>query len=75
MKVSRIMDALADVIKLADRVERLEDAVAGMARAFREDSKARDKDFLDHDRRIQKIENLVEFTEKYARPRQLDPPK
>ena len=30
MKVSRIMDALADVIKLADRVERLEDSVAAI---------------------------------------------
>lgn len=74
MKVGRIMEALADVIKLADRVERLEDSVADMARAFREDSKARDRDYLAHDRRIQKIENLVEFTEKFARQRRLDPP-
>ncbi len=69
------MNALADVIRLADRAERLEDAAAGMARAFREDSRARDKDFLDRDRRIRKIEDLVEFTEGHARARQLDPPK
>lgn len=74
MKVSRIMEALADVIKLADRVERLEGSVADMALAFREDSKARDKDFLEHDRRIQKIENLVEFAEKFGGQKKLDSP-
>lgn len=74
MKISRIFDALADVIKLTDRVERLEGSVADMARAFRDDSKARDKDFLDHDRRIQKIENFVEFAEKFGGRKQLDSP-
>ena len=73
MKVSRIIDALADVIKLADRVERLEDSIADMAKAFREDSKARDKDFLEHDRRIQKIENMIEFAERFRK--QIDSPK
>jgi hypothetical protein len=74
MKVSRVFDALADVIKLTDRVERLEGSVAEMALAFREDSKSRDKDYLEHDRRIQKIENLVEFAEKFGSRKQLDPP-
>jgi len=74
VKVSLIMEALADVIKLADRVERLEGSVANMALAFREDSKARDKDFLEHDRRIQKIENLVEFAEKFGGKKQLTSP-
>ncbi|MGI9332524.1 MAG: hypothetical protein ACR2RL_05140 [Gammaproteobacteria bacterium] len=74
MKVSRIFDALADVIKLTDRVERLEGSVAEMARTFREDSKARDEDFLQHDRRIQKLENLVEFAERFGGRRQLEPP-
>lgn len=74
MKANRIFDALADVIKLNDRVERLEGSVASMARAFREDSKARDKDFLDHDRRIQKVENLIEFAEKFGGQKKLDAP-
>ena len=71
MKVSRIMEVLTDVIKLADRVERLETSITDMALAYREDSKARDKDFLDHDRRIQKIENLVEFADRFSGPKQL----
>ncbi len=72
MKASRIMEVLADVVRLVDRVERLERSVADMALAFREDSKARDKDFLDHDRRIQKIENLVEFVEKFQGSKRLE---
>lgn len=72
MKASRIIEVLADVVRLVDRVERLERSVADMALAFREDSKARDKDFLDHDRRIQKIENLVEFVEKFQGSKRLE---
>ena len=72
MKASRIMEVLADVVRLVDRVERLERSVADMALAFREDSKARDKDFLDHDRRIQKIENLVEFVERFQGSKRLE---
>ena len=75
MKVSRIFDALAEIIKLTDRVERLEGSVVEMARVFREDSKARDQDFLSHDRRIQKLENLVEFAERFGGRRQLDSPR
>ena len=45
-----------------------------MARTFREDSKARDKDYLEHDRRIQKIENLLEFAERFGGRHELDPP-
>ena len=65
------MEALADVVRLVDRVERF---VADMALAFREDSKARDKDFLNHDRRIRKIENLAEFVEKFQGSKRLDSP-
>ena len=72
MKASRIMEVLADVVRLVDRVERLERSVSDMALAFREDSKARDKDFLDHDRRIQKIENLVEFVERFQGVKRLE---
>ena len=74
MKASRVMEVLTDVIRLVDRVERIERSVADMALAFREDSKARDRDFLDHDRRIQKIENLVEFVEKFQGRKRLDSP-
>ncbi|MEL6870542.1 MAG: hypothetical protein AAFO81_12140 [Pseudomonadota bacterium] len=72
MKVSRIFDALSEVIKLTDRVERLEDSVAAMAKSFREDSKARDQDFFAHDRRIQKIENMIEFAEKFGTMQRLE---
>ena len=75
MKVSRIMAELANFIKLADRVERLEGSMSDIALAFREDSKARDKNFLEHDRRIQKLENLVEFAEKFGGRKRLDAPK
>ncbi len=74
MKISRILAAMADVIKLNDKVERLEESVVKMARTFREDSKARDNSFLDHDRRIQKIENLIEFTEKFGGQKKLSTP-
>lgn len=72
MKASRIFDAIAAVIRLTDRVERLEGSVADMAQAFREDSKARDRDFLDHDRRIQKIENMIDFAERFGSPRRIE---
>ena len=74
MKIARIFNALADVVRLTDRVERLEASVADMALAFREDSKARDQDYLDHDRRIQRIENLVEFAERFGSPKRIDSP-
>ena len=74
MKLLRAMEAIADVIKLSDRVERLEGGVADMERAFREDSKARDKDYLQHERRIQKLENLMEFAEKFGGRQRLDSP-
>ena len=74
MKVSRIMAELANFIKLADRVERLEGSMSDMALAFREDSKTRDKNFLEHDRRIQKLENLVGFAEKFGGRKRLDAP-
>ncbi|MDJ0940345.1 MAG: hypothetical protein QNJ00_11340 [Woeseiaceae bacterium] len=66
MKVSEIMSALADVILLAERVDRLDNTVSELAALFREDSKARDDKFLEHDRRIQKLENFIEFAEKYG---------
>ena len=66
MKVSEIMGALADVITLAERVDRLDNTVSELAALFREDSKARDEKFLEHDRRIQKLENFIEFAEKYG---------
>ena len=74
MKVSRIMAELANFIKLVDRVERLEGSMSDIALAFHEDSKARDKNFLAHDRRIQKLENLVEFAERFGGRKRLDAP-
>lgn len=66
MKIGEIMGALADVITLAERVDRLDETVSEMAELFREDSKDRDEKFLEHDRRIQKLENFIEFAEKYG---------
>ena len=66
MKIGEIISALADVVTLAERVDRLDDTVSEMAALFRDDSKARDEGFLEHDRRIQKLENLIEFAEKYG---------
>lgn len=48
--------------------------MSDMALAFREDSKTPDKNFLEHDRRIQKLENLVEFAEKFGGRKRLDAP-
>lgn len=72
MKIADIMGALADVIKLADKVDRLDETVSEMATLFREDSKARDENFLEHDRRIQKLENLIEFAEKFGGQKRLE---
>lgn len=66
MKIGEVMGALADVITLAERVDRLDDTVSEMAALFRDDSKVRDEKFLEHDRRIQKLENFIEFAEKYG---------
>ena len=75
MQVSRILEVLADAVRLADRVERRENSIADMALAFRQDSKARDRDFLEHDRRIQKLENLIEFAEKFTGRPRIDAPE
>lgn len=72
MKLSEIMGALADVIQLADRVDRLDDTVSEMATLFRNDAKDRDEKFLHHDRRIQKIENMIEFAEKFGPVKRLE---
>jgi Asp-tRNA(Asn)/Glu-tRNA(Gln) amidotransferase C subunit len=72
MKIADIMGALADVIKLADKVDRLDETVSEMATLFREDSKARDEKFLEHDRRIQKLENLIEFAEKFGGQKRIE---
>ena len=67
MKFSRILDALVAVIRLSDRVGRLEASVEETTRAFREEIQHRDQTFLAHDRRIQKIENLMEFAGRFSR--------
>ena len=72
LRFSQILHELTEVIKLNDRVRRLETAVEETARAFREDAGHRDKRLLAHDRRIQRIENLMEFAERFGRTRKLE---
>ncbi len=72
MKIGDVMGALADVITLAERVDRLDDTVSEMAALFRDDSKVRDEKFLEHDRRIQKLENFLEFAEKYGGQKRIE---
>ena len=72
MKIGDVMAALADVITLAERVDRLDDTVSEMVALFRDDSKARDEKFLEHDRRIQKLENFIEFAEKYGGQKRIE---
>lgn len=72
MKIGDVMAALADVITLAERVDRLDDTVSEMAALFRDDSKVRDEKFLEHDRRIQKLENFIEFAEKYGGQKRIE---
>ena len=74
MKIGEIMGALADVITMTERVDRRDDTVSEMAALFRDDSKARDEKFLEHDRRIQKLENFIEFAERFGGQGRLEPP-
>ncbi len=72
MKISDVMGALADVITLAERVDRLDDTGSELAALFRDDSKVRDEKFLEPDRRIQKLENFIEFAEKYGGQKRIE---
>ena len=66
MRVRDLLDAVTEAIRLTDRVERLQQDVDKLADAFVTDSRERDRDVRNLDRRVQKIENLIEFTEKTA---------
>ena len=60
----KIIEAITEAIKLADRVESLSHKVTEIARAHREDAKEMRRDLHELDKRIVKIEALVEFTQK-----------
>ncbi len=67
--MKNVIEAITEAIKLADRVESLSHKVTEIAQAHREDAKELRRDFHELDKRVVKIEALVEFTQKSARQR------
>ncbi len=63
MTIKDIVDAVTEAIRLSDRVEALSDNVTDMARAHREDTKELRRELHELDKRVVKIEALVEFTQ------------
>ena len=58
-----VIEAITEAIKLADRVESLSHKVTEIARAHREDARELRRDLHELDKRVVKIEALVEFTQ------------
>ncbi len=58
------IEAITEAIKLADRVESLSHKVTDIAKAHREDARELRRDLHELDKRVVKIEALVEFTQK-----------
>lgn len=67
--MKNVIEAITEAIKLADRVESLSHKVTEIAQAHREDAKELRRDLHELDKRVVKIEALVEFTQKSARQR------
>lgn len=65
--MKNVIEAITEAIKLADRVESLSHKVTDIARAHREDAKELRHDLHELDKRVVKIEALVEFTQKNLR--------
>ena len=57
-----VIEAITEAIKLADRVESLSHKVTEIAKAHREDARELRRDLHELDKRVVKIEALVEFT-------------
>jgi len=62
--MSKVIDAITEAIKLADRVETLSEKVSEMARASRDDSKDLQFQIHELDKRLVRIESLIEFSQK-----------
>ena len=62
--MKNVIEAITEAIKLADRVESLAHKVTEIAQAHREDSKELRRDLHEMDKRLVKIEALVEYTQK-----------
>ena len=60
---SNIFDAIKQAIVLGERVERLSEDVSKLADRYVEETRARDAEIRELDRRLQKIENMIEFAE------------
>ena len=72
MKIKDIVDAVTEAIRLSDRVEALSDKVTEIARAHREDAKELRQELHQLDKRVVKIEALVEFTQRSAQTGRLE---
>jgi hypothetical protein len=69
--VRGILEAITEAIKLADRVERLGERVAEMARAAREDSQTLHARIDDLGQRLARIEGMIEFAQRTPAARRL----
>ena len=69
-----ILRAIAEAIKLADRVERISEQVGEIARVAREDSKELHARINDLSERVSHIEGMIEGALRTSGPRQLDKP-
>ena len=69
-----ILRAIAEAIKLADRVQRISEQVGEVARVAREDSKELHARINDLSERVSHIEGMIEGALRTTGPRQLDKP-
>lgn len=59
-----VIEAITEAVRLADRVESLSKKVSEMARAHREDARDLRHELHALDKRLVRIEALVEYTQK-----------
>lgn len=62
--MTKVVDIIKDALRLTDKVEELSNKVTEMARAYREDSRDMQNKLHELDKRLVRIESLVEFTQK-----------
>lgn len=66
MSVKDVIEAISEAMKLAQRVEALGDKIADLSQLQREDAKELRAMMHGLDKRVVKIETLIEFTQKSA---------
>lgn len=66
MSVKDVIEAISEAMKLAQRVESLGDKIADLSQLQREDAKELRAMMHDLDKRVVKIETLIEFTQRSA---------